>query len=361
MATGDRRGPNRRQLVQTGAALAVAAVTPRSAAASPNARAVLRWLGNAPAKVVGEVVWGTPWPCGALSRDTSFRVMTAGKSVPVQSWPLAYWPDGTLKWTGHAAAGPIEAGMLEISPGRTPQPARPVRVRQSSSVVVLSSGDFVCEFPKTGSALIASVRQGSIEQVRNLRLVCTREDRTQPDVLHSEHFESRVERVVVEQAGPVRGVVRIAGRHVGVGGRAWLPFTVRVSLNAGGHQLRIVHSFVFDGDAATDFISSLGLSFEVPLRDELHNRHVRFAGAGSGLWAEAVRNLPGWTNKFALASRFPMQVRRLQGPQVLAPLDEVSWMETNHASQWSLNLIELMGMVGAYAPDELPAAWRSVP
>ena len=56
--------------------------------------------------------------------------------------------------------------------------------------------------------------------------------------------------------------------------------------------------------------------------------------------------------------RFPMKPRHLEGPQVLAPLDEVSWMETNHASQWSLNLIELMGMVGAYAPAELPAAWK---
>jgi hypothetical protein len=56
--------------------------------------------------------------------------------------------------------------------------------------------------------------------------------------------------------------------------------------------------------------------------------------------------------------RFPMTSQHLQGPQVLAAIDEVSWMETNHSSQWSLNLIELMGMVGAYAPTALPDPWR---
>ena len=48
----------------------------------------------------------------------------------------------------------------------------------------------------------------------------------------------------------------------------------------------------------------------------------------------------------------------VEGPTVLSPVNEVSWMETNHSSQWSLNLIELMGMVGAYAPATLPEPWR---
>jgi len=56
--------------------------------------------------------------------------------------------------------------------------------------------------------------------------------------------------------------------------------------------------------------------------------------------------------------RFPMAPQLVEGPTVLSPVNEVSWMETNHSSQWSLNLIELMGMVGAHAPATLPEPWR---
>ena len=54
-----------------------------------------------------------------------------------------------------------------------------------------------------------------------------------------------------------------------------------------------MHSFVFDGDERKDFIRGLGLRFNVAMSDLPHDRHIRFAGEGSGLWAEGVRNLTG--------------------------------------------------------------------
>src|SRR5699024_2007020 len=40
-----------------------------------------------------------------------------------------------------------------------------------------------------------------------------------------------------------------------------------------------------------DFIKGLGIQFEVPMREELHNRHIRFSGKDHGLWAEPVKPL----------------------------------------------------------------------
>lgn len=52
-------------------------------------------LGAAPGSTVG-----VPWPMGAHQEDQTFALTDAdGKAVPVQTWPLAYWPDGSLKWT----------------------------------------------------------------------------------------------------------------------------------------------------------------------------------------------------------------------------------------------------------------------
>jgi hypothetical protein len=333
-------GPTRRHVVKSGAALAVTAVVPHHrgalAAGAQGQSAELNWLGGSRAKVDTELVWGTPWPRGALPASTRFNLATHdGRAVPVQSWPLATWPDGSLKWTGHAASGPIDAESLRVLPGRPAQPAKPVVVQHLAGKIVLRTGAIKCVLPRSGPALIESVQDGNRTQIENARLIASREDRSQAaaGVLRTERFESRADSVAVEQSGPVRAVVRIEGRYVSEAGRAWLPFTVRVSLHAGGHELRIVHSFVFDGDAATDFISGLALTFEAPLRDELHNRHVRFAGANDGLWSEAVRNLPGWTNKFALASRFKDQLAGRPVP-ALSEMTEVSRAQLATVPAW---------------------------
>jgi hypothetical protein len=89
--------------------------------------------------------------------------------------------------------------------------------------------------------------------------------------------------------------VRIDGKHrlKADEGRAWLPFTVRLYFYAGSDSVRVLHTFVFDGDENKDFISGLGLRFAVPVSDALQDRHVRFAGENGGVWGEAVRTLTG--------------------------------------------------------------------
>ena len=87
-------GPTRRHVVKSGAALAVAAAVPHrghaAAAQMQDHVAELNWLGGARAKVDAELVWGTPWPRGALRPSTQFQLSArSGRALPVQSWPLA--------------------------------------------------------------------------------------------------------------------------------------------------------------------------------------------------------------------------------------------------------------------------------
>ena len=49
-----------------------------------------------------------------------------------------------------------------------------------------------------------------------------------------EKFISEIEKISVEQSGPVRAVVKIEGRHRGQrSARQWLPFVVRLYFYAG--------------------------------------------------------------------------------------------------------------------------------
>src|SRR5699024_7935847 len=115
----------------------------------------------------------------------------------------------------------------------------------------------------------------------------------EPDHPGRDHGTGHLEEVAVEQTGPVRAVLRLTGRHRTEAGKEWLPFTVRLVAVAGASQLHLVHSFVWDGEPETDFLAGLGLRFDVPLRADFHDRHVRLAGADGGLLHEAVRGLTG--------------------------------------------------------------------
>lgn len=258
---------------------------------------MLRWLdGKAPAISTGATL-GVPWPRGRFPRETQFAVKsTAGTSVPAQTWPLATWPDGSLKWVGVALPSevPAEEGF-EVTAGSPAAAAKPVRVSEAPDAVEIDTGVVRCRVPRRGGSLVEWIRRGERVIARDGRLVARAQNVPEASpgtALDVREFVSQIGAVTVEQNGPVRAVVKIEGSHAGAG-RTWLPFVVRLYFYAGGESVRAVHTFVFDGDDQKDFISGLGLNFQVPLPDAPYDRHVRFAGQDDGLWAEAVQGLTG--------------------------------------------------------------------
>ncbi|MGP8243854.1 MAG: hypothetical protein ACLQVN_04965, partial [Bryobacteraceae bacterium] len=275
----------------------------------------LGWLDGAPPLAESGISWGVPWARGSVRRDQSFTLTDAdGKALPLQSWPLAYWPDGSLKWSGFAtvsaagAAGPfrVAPGPSAAAPGGTP-----VTVRESADAIEVDTGALRCRLPRQGAALIDSMALEGLVVARQGRLVCTLEDHSDPDLVRLEHFASSIAKVTVEQAGPVRAVVRIEGTHNSEkGDREWLPFTVRLYFYGGQAAVRMVHSIVFDGDQEKDFIRGLGVVFAVPMREQIPNRHVRFSAEGEGLWSEPLEPLTG-----ARALPLPGATGQAPGPE----------------------------------------------
>src|SRR5699024_2711234 len=101
-----------------------------------------------------------------------------------------------------------------------------------------------------------------------------------------------IDTVTVEQKGPVRAVIKVTGTH-GRGDQGWLPFTLRFYLFAGSDGIRLVHSFVYDGDPQSLFITGLGVEFLVPMRGEPHSRHVGLAALGPAVLGEPMRSNTG--------------------------------------------------------------------
>ena len=287
---------SRRQFISTSAAttavLGAAALEAGQQASSspvistpnPGAGAWVRWLDGQAAAIAQGVTWGTPWPRGKQREAKNFALRgTDQKLQLLQSWPLAYWPDGSLKWTAHAlppgeatGSGPFE---VVARPGAAKLPVS-VSVKETDSAIEVDTGKFVCRLSRSGSNIIDVISRGGHEALRAGKLVLLRQDRAASSgdaQVRQENFESAIEKVTVEQRGPVRAVVKVEGRHSN-GTRQWLPFTLRLYFYAGGDSLRVLHTIVFDGDESKDFIRGIGLRFSAPLTDALHDRHVRFVG-----------------------------------------------------------------------------------
>ena len=258
----------------------------------------LNWLGGTPPAAPAAVSWGVPWPKGALQPNQTLVLKAAdGRAVPVQTWTLASWPDGSVKWSGEAIAAPADLpGPFTLAPGEAAAPAVRVTCTDDAAAITVDTGAVVARIPKQGGSLIASLTVDGRVVAQDGHLIARLEQRAKDaagPLVREQEFTSRVGSAVLEQSGPVRAVVKITGQHAAEG-RAWLPFTVRLYFFAGSGEIRLTHTIVFDGDGEKDFLKALGVEFRVPFREELQNRHIRFVGDGSGVWAQPVRMLPGY-------------------------------------------------------------------
>jgi hypothetical protein len=169
-----------------------------------------------------------------------------------------------------------------------------VTAADRGNFVEVTNGTTSWRIAKSGPNIVASAANGTKEVLREVALIATVQNAPDDDdgPLERQRFTSEVTSATVEQAGPVRAVIKVDGHH-GSGTRSWLPFSMRLYFYAGSEAVRIVHSFIFDGDENRDFVKGLGLVGTVPLSNAPYDRHVRFAGGGEGVWAEAVQPLTG--------------------------------------------------------------------
>ena len=284
----------------------------------------INWLGNNASFTTG-ATFGVPWPRGAFPSTTSFTCSdSTGRAVALQSWITGYWPDGSIKWTAHAipASPTVSSGYFVHPHVKSPKvggfnttkpensnPCPKVTVQASGEEFIVETGKIRAIFTVRGTSIISRIvtAQGWVVG-ENGRLILL----SQP-VAGSEHdpvprngpiqsFTSSINNVAIEQDGPVRVSIVIRGRHhidntsprLLAQPVAWVPFIVRFYFYAGSEAIRIVHTLVYDGDPAVSFIRGIGLRFDIPLRDaDLHNRHIRFAGADGGVLSEAVQGVTG--------------------------------------------------------------------
>lgn len=250
----------------------------------------------------GGVTFGVPFPRGTVDHAASLSLTDgAGGPVPHQIWPTATWPDGSLKWAGIATGSlpaPASAGPFKLSTEqgsrRETLTAPSLSTEINDAEITVDTGPLRCVIRRSGRDFVHSIARDGVVVARDGRLISSTVDTVDelaPEVKRTD-YESKISGSSIESSGPARVVIKIEGTHNG-GGREWLPFTVRLYFHSGARSVRMIHSFIWDGDEHRDFLKGLGVRFTVPLEGHLHDRHVRIAGADGGFLVEAVRGLTG--------------------------------------------------------------------
>lgn len=278
----------------------------------------LHWIGDTPEQDKA-VSFGVPFDEGDVFPTTPLQLkVNEYQNLPVDTWPLAYWPDGSVKWSG--VAGVIPAGTERLTLEKASkkvkttnkQPKASISITETPENIQVETGVLSVFIPRHGEFLIDSLLYKGTKVGEKARLVCSTQ--SEPVLENTSrvsffHYAGEIKSVSIERAGSVRTLVKLEGvhrnRNKGIStddsnseddsqnNREWLPFVVRLYFYAGSEQIKMVHSFVYDGDQKMDFIRSLGIRFDVPMREALYNRHVAFSCADGGVWSEPVQPLVG--------------------------------------------------------------------
>lgn len=268
----------------------------------------LKWLSHTPDGKTG-VTWGVPWKKGERRPDARFSARGgSGETVPVQTWPLAVWPDGSLKWSAHAAV--LETGAeYRLTEGDAAEAACAVRAEQRGKTLVVTNGGMICRMTEGGENFLDAMKWNGRTVCSGARLTALRETRREtPEGRGTlvQDCAGRVESVRLLQNGPVRCAVEIRGAHRRPDGKsAWLTFVLRLYFYAGDPRVHLVHTFRYDGDPERDFLKGIGMEFQVPLTGGAYNRHIAFGG-DTGLFFEPAELLQSWH------PRIPAEIYRAQ-------------------------------------------------
>jgi hypothetical protein len=281
----------------------------------------VKWIDDIPDRLTG-TTFGLPWQRGQhLANSTNFTATSgSGDRVDLQSWITAFWPDGSIKWTAHALAGTDavhheykilargerNANSTTKFERKRAGAASAIHATETSDEIVVDTGKIIASFPKAGSIVISSIQTSKGKTIgKNGRLVLRSQSGVDDDsdngpssVINHFSFSSKIYNTTVSKDTPLRTLVTVQGIHLNEDSKAarkeWLPFTLRFYMYANSEAIRTIHTIIYDGDASTDFISGLGVRFDVPLaKEEPYNRHIRIAGVEGGILHEAVQGITG--------------------------------------------------------------------
>lgn len=216
-------------------------------------------------------LWGgVPFPPGALADPDRVSLAAAdGAAIPVQSRARSRWAaDGSVQWLDLTCVVPpgVRGVLLRYGTGAAPAPiASPVAVTRDGDRVSIGTGELSLELREGSAALLESFQAaggpawGPVTGVLDEQMVG-----------YTHAHRTVVERVEVEEAGPVRAAVALHGRLDDGQGHRFGRFTARVWVWAGCPLFSFTFRVFQDSDHPVAIVHQLLLEVGQPALEGLH-------------------------------------------------------------------------------------------
>ena len=220
------------------------------------------------------VTAGVPFARGALGSADNLRLVDAeGKELPLQARDLTRWPDGSVKvalvdTVVPQGATPETQLYLEYGPGVSRSaPDSQVRVQDDGQVLSVTTGPLKMEFDRRVSGVFTQAWVG-MQNDEGGRVLLTRDDAPPRAVITDDAGNvydtlGPPDAIVVEEAGPLRAVVRADGHHSGPTGE-FFTYQIRYSFRPNDTGARITYRWGNDVLSA-EFSKFRRIRLELPL------------------------------------------------------------------------------------------------
>ncbi|MBQ9361828.1 MAG: hypothetical protein IJT97_00225 [Bacteroidaceae bacterium] len=185
---------------------------------------VLRWIGNETPIISTPVTFGVPFSQGEVKTENFTLKTCKGEEIPIDTWQLASWPDGSSKWQAFSAVIPANTDSCLLQP----LSSQPPQIAPQTT----------CTLPLIGNHFWLTLNH-------------------QPCHLLSTE---------TEQNGLVRTTLKYTYDHAIV--RAYIYKDIK--------QIKLVHTLLVDSALNADGLSELSLHFKIPMHGPAYERYVAF-------------------------------------------------------------------------------------
>lgn len=262
----------------------------------------------------GYVTFGVPWEKGECA-DKYLLCGKDGERIAFEEKPIAFYPDGSTKWSSYTAKiddmDTVELRNEDVISDKSCA-LNSNSVTDGGSEFIVDNGAFKTVFPKTGRILMKTpYADASLKAVKELR-----GSENDIEITKTIPYYGEVGEVTVEENGSLKTTVKITGTHKNDSGDTFLRYIVRFTIYNGDKNVKIMHTFLYDGNDNTDFINGVGIEFTRKMEGELYNRHIKITG-DCGVMHEEVQILNLWRPRLGPSIGIqPVHSKQLAGEMI---------------------------------------------
>lgn len=190
---------------------------------------------------------GVPWPRGVLRPGVPIVAADEGGTpVPVATRALNHWPDGSVQWSlvdlslDLPPSGTRTITVVAGGESKPPPINHPVEVHSEKDRVKADNGLVAMVICSHAGMLVESWHAGArhVTHANGFDILLTDPAGAVFSVAESSH-----KRVYVEDANPLRAIVRVEGKHQAEDGRFLLDFWLRFTVTAGRADVKVTYHY----------------------------------------------------------------------------------------------------------------------